>query len=86
MNNVQNYSVLHYNPDSLGYVCESWHLLTSGKHLHDRVLSIRRFLLKWLYQATKVSDHALVCEGYRFCLVRKIAVFCRDAKILQTIK
>jgi hypothetical protein len=26
------------------------------------------FLLKWLYQAPKVSSHVFVCYGYQYCL------------------
>jgi len=55
-------------------------VLTCGSHLYDRIISqlgkacahmtslTPPFLLKWLYQARKVSGYVYVCSGYRFFL------------------
>jgi hypothetical protein len=58
-----------YNNSPLPVISEGWHLTHSGKHLHGRIISLigetwvhkySHLLLKFLYQARKVSSYMYV--------------------------
>jgi len=74
MLNVQDYSFLYNNAvrsiifEGLAFYSHVESTCMTASLTNGGGFDSRHCLLKYLYQARKVSCHLFVCSGYRFCL------------------